>query len=62
MSDKNKGKEANYKRRGSRYRARRRAVDLLFEAEQRGVQPTRFQLAHQSLAAFHLDKASVSLY
>lgn len=30
-------KEANYKRRGARYRARRRAVDLLFEAEQRGV-------------------------
>ena len=41
MSDKNKGKEANYKRRGSRYRARRRAVDLLFEAEQRGVQPEK---------------------
>ena len=41
MSDKHKGKEANYKRRGSRYRARRRAVDLLFEAEQRGVQPEK---------------------
>ena len=32
-------KETNYKRRGARYRARRRAVDLLFEAEQRGVDP-----------------------
>lgn len=32
-------KEPNYKRRGARYRARRRAVDLLFEAEQRGVNP-----------------------
>ncbi|MDK8766976.1 transcription antitermination factor NusB [Corynebacterium freneyi] len=36
---KDSGKEANYKRRGARYRARRRAVDLLFEAEQRGVDP-----------------------
>lgn len=35
------GKEVNYKRRGARYRARRRAVDLLFEAEQRGVDPVR---------------------
>lgn len=30
-------KDNNYKRRGARYRARRRAVDLLFEAEQRSV-------------------------
>lgn len=30
-------REPNYKRHGARYRARRRAVDLLFEAEQRGV-------------------------
>lgn len=30
-------REPAYKRHGSRYRARRRAVDLLFEAEQRGV-------------------------
>lgn len=30
-------KDNNHKRRGARYRARRRAVDLLFEAEQRGV-------------------------
>lgn len=29
----------NYKRRGSRYRARRRAVDILFEAEARDVDP-----------------------
>lgn len=36
---KDSGKEVNYKRRGARYRARRRAVDLLFEAEQRGVDP-----------------------
>lgn len=35
------GNEVNYKRRGSRYRARRRAVDILFEAEQRGVDPER---------------------
>ncbi|WP_295627998.1 transcription antitermination factor NusB [uncultured Corynebacterium sp.] len=34
-------KETNYKRRGARYRARRRAVDLLFEAEQRGVDAVR---------------------
>lgn len=33
MTEKNR----NFRRRGSRYRARRRAVDLLFEAEQRGV-------------------------
>ncbi|EEB62608.1 transcription antitermination factor NusB [Corynebacterium amycolatum SK46] len=32
-----KVREPNYKRHGARYRARRRAVDLLFEAEQRGV-------------------------
>lgn len=31
------GREPNYKRHGARYRARRRAVDLLFEAEQRGM-------------------------
>lgn len=30
-------KDNSYKRRGARYRARRRAVDLLFEAEQRDV-------------------------
>lgn len=30
-------KDVNHKRRGARYRARRRAVDLLFEAEQRDV-------------------------
>ncbi|MEJ5919775.1 MULTISPECIES: transcription antitermination factor NusB [unclassified Corynebacterium] len=43
MTDKDtKGKrETNYKRHGSRYRARRRAVDLLFEAEQRGVDINR---------------------
>lgn len=29
----------NYKRRGSRYRARRRAVDMLFEAEARDIDP-----------------------
>lgn len=29
----------NYKRRGSRYRARRRAVDILFEAEARDIDP-----------------------
>lgn len=32
-----KRREPSYKRHGARYRARRRAVDLLFEAEQRGV-------------------------
>ncbi|MFD5867016.1 transcription antitermination factor NusB [Corynebacterium sp. NPDC060344] len=41
QSGKNSGKDVNYKRRGARYRARRRAVDLLFEAEQRGVDPVR---------------------
>ncbi len=35
--DRTGAREANYKRRGARYRARRRAVDLLFEAEQRSV-------------------------
>ncbi len=40
-SGKDSGKEINYKRRGARYRARRRAVDLLFEAEQRGVDPEK---------------------
>nr|WP_120492475.1 transcription antitermination factor NusB [Corynebacterium lactis] len=32
-----KHREPSYKRHGARYRARRRAVDLIFEAEQRGV-------------------------
>ena len=31
--------EKNYRRRGARYRARRRAVDFLFEAETRDVDP-----------------------
>lgn len=35
MSD----KEINYRRHGSRYRARRRAVDIIFEAEARDVDP-----------------------
>lgn len=35
MSD----KEINYRRRGARYRARRRAVDIIFEAEFRDVDP-----------------------
>lgn len=32
-------KEANFKRHGARYKARRRAVDILFEAEFRDVDP-----------------------
>lgn len=36
-ADGNSRREPAFKRHGSRYRARRRAVDLLFEAEQRGV-------------------------
>lgn len=35
--DRTGAREPNYKRRGARYRARRRAVDLLFESEQRSV-------------------------
>ncbi|AIT61172.1 transcription antitermination factor NusB [Corynebacterium doosanense] len=31
--------DINYRRRGSRYRARRRAVDIIFEAEFRDVDP-----------------------
>ncbi len=43
-------KKRDFKRRGSRYRARRRAVDILFEAEARDVDPVaivedRVQLA-----------------
>lgn len=32
-------KDANYRRHGARYRARRRAVDMLFEAEARDMDP-----------------------
>lgn len=39
MSAGNNASGANYKRHGSRYKARRRAVDVLFEAEQRDVDP-----------------------
>lgn len=39
MSAAKKSRGVDYKRRGSRYKARRRAVDVLFEAEQRDVDP-----------------------
>lgn len=39
MSAGNNASGANYKRHGSRFKARRRAVDVLFEAEQRDVDP-----------------------
>ncbi|MBV7295383.1 transcription antitermination factor NusB [Corynebacterium sp. TAE3-ERU12] len=56
-------KEANYKRRGARYRARRRAVDLLFEAEQRDVNP--IDLVEERIAMSreqHSDIAPVAEY
>lgn len=50
MSDKEKSRDINYKRHTARYRARRRAADILFEAENRDIDPVaivedRIQLA-----------------
>lgn len=50
MSDKEKSRDINYKRHTARYRARRRAADILFEAETRDIDPVaivedRIQLA-----------------
>ncbi|APT92451.1 hypothetical protein CPHO_05635 [Corynebacterium phocae] len=39
MSAEKKSEEVNYKRHTARYRARRRAADILFEAETRDVDP-----------------------
>ena len=35
----------DYKRHGARYRARRRAVDILFEAETRDIDPVAIEAA-----------------
>ena len=39
MSEEKKSRDINYKRHTARYRARRRAADILFEAESRDVDP-----------------------
>lgn len=43
--------EATYRRQGSRFRARRRAVSLLFEAEMRGVDPVELALERREMGA-----------
>lgn len=44
--------EKNYRRHGSRYRARRRAVDFLFEAETRDVDPVAIVEDRVALSRF----------
>lgn len=39
MSDNTPKRDINYKRHTARYRARRRAADILYEAENRDVDP-----------------------
>lgn len=57
--EKNKGgRERNYKRHGSRYKARRRAVDILFEAEQRDVDPVA--VAEDRVELSKVDEAAVA--
>ena len=46
----NAGKGASFKRHGSRYKARRRAVDILFEAEFRDIDPVEIVEERISLA------------
>jgi len=49
-SETNAGKGASFKRHGSRYKARRRAVDILFEAEFRDIDPVEIVEERISLA------------
>ncbi len=52
QSGQSAAEEKNYRRRGARYRARRRAVDFLFEAETRDVDPVAIVEDRISLSRF----------
>ena len=50
--------EKNYRRRGGRYRARRRAVDFLFEAETRDVDPVAIVEDRIELSRFEENRVA----
>ncbi|MBF6332123.1 transcription antitermination factor NusB [Nocardia transvalensis] len=62
MADQPGDKKSSYKKLGARHKARRRAVDLLFEAEARDVDPAELLAERAQLAVRDESVAPVNPY